>query len=83
MYWKKGSLGRWRACLGCVAPCIRDEFYESRSLELEHEVGGNFRPSLLLVRSRLQPSANMGNMKMTLNIVLKVIETAEMEANDV
>ena len=35
--------------------CIRDAFYESRSLEMERKVGGNFRPRLLI---SVKPIAN-------------------------
>ena len=63
--------------------CIRDAFHESRSLELERKVGGNFHLRLLI---NVKPIANKyheGNVKRTLKRGLKVLEIAELEANDV
>ena len=79
----KGFRGRWHACLSCVVLCIRDAFYESRSLELERKVGGNFHPRLLISVKPIANKYHEGNMKRTLKRGLKVLEIAELEANDV
>ena len=63
--------------------CIRDAFYESRSLELECKVGGNFHPRLIMIVKPIANKYHEGNMKRTLKRGLKVLEIAELEANDV
>ena len=63
--------------------CIRDVFYKSRSLELECKVGGNFHPRLLINVTPIANKYHAGNMKRTLKRGLKVLEIAELEANDV
>ena len=39
--------------------CIRDAFYESRSLEMERKVGGNFHPRLIPVHSPLLKNSHL------------------------
>ena len=63
--------------------CIRDAFYESRSLEMERKVGGNFHPRLLMSVKPIVNKYREGNMKRTLKRGLKVLEIAELEAKDV
>ena len=63
--------------------CIRDAFYESRSLEVERKAGGNFHPRLLMSVKPIANKYHEGNMKRTLKRGLKVLEIAELEAKDV
>ena len=63
--------------------CIRDAFYESRSLEVERKAGGNFHPRLLISAKPIANKYHEGNMKRTLKRGLKVLEIAELEAKDV
>ena len=63
--------------------CIRDAFYESRSLEVERKAGGNFHPRLLISVKPIANKYHEGNMKRTLKRGLKVLEIAELEAKDV
>ena len=63
--------------------CIRDAFHESRSLELERKVGGNFHLRLLINAKPIANKYHEGNVKRTLNRWLKVLEIAELEAKDV
>ena len=58
-------------------------FHESRSLELERKVGGNVHPRLIINVKPLANKYHEGNMKRTLKRGLKVLEIAELEANDV
>ena len=63
--------------------CIRVALHESRSLELERKVGGNFHPRLIISVRPIANKYHEGNMKRTLKRGLKVLEIAELEANDV
>ena len=63
--------------------CIRVALHESRSLELERKVGGNFHPRLIMSVKPIANKYHEGNMKRTLKRGLKVLEIAELEANDV
>ena len=61
---------------------IRGEYLESRSLEVERKMGGNF---LLKLNIDPRPIANKyreGKVKRTLERGLKVREIAEREANE-
>ena len=75
--------GRRHACLSCVDPCIRDVFHESRPLESERKYGGNFHPMLLISVTPIANTYHEGNLIRTLKRGLKVLEFAELEANDV
>ena len=66
-----------------MALCIRDAFHESRSLELERKVGGNFHLRLLINAKPIANKYHEGNVKRTLKRGLKVLEIAELEAKDV
>ena len=63
--------------------CIRVALHESRSLELERKVGGNFHLRLIISVKPIANKYHEGNMKRTLKRGLKVLEIAELEANDV
>ena len=52
-------------------------------MELERKVGGNFHPRLLISVKPIANKYHEGNMKRTLKRGLKVLEIAELEANDV
>ena len=64
-------------------PCIRDVFHESRPLESERKYGGNFHPMLLISVTPIANTYHEGNLIRTLKRGLKVLEFAELEANDV
>ena len=66
-----------------MALCIRDAFHESRSLELERKVGGNFHLRLLINATPIANKYHEGIVKMTWKRGLKVLEIAELEAKDV
>ena len=46
--------------------CIRDAFYESRSLEVERKAGGNFHPRLLISVKPIANKYHEGNVRKAL-----------------
>ena len=65
-----------------VALYVRCGFIESRSLELERKMGGNFPLKLNIDPRPIANKYREGKMKRTLKRELKVPEIAEREANE-
>ena len=61
---------------------IRYGYIESRSLEVERKMGGNFHPKLNIDPRPIANKYREGKMKRTLERELKVPEIAEREANE-
>ena len=77
-------ISRKATCLSeLCGPLYTGCVHESRSLEFERTYGGNFHPRLLINVTPIANKYHAGNMKRTLKRGLKVLEIAELEANDV
>ena len=61
--------------------CVQCSLYESRSSELERQVGGKFHLKLNIGLRPIENKYHEGKMKRTLERELKVPEIAEREAN--
>jgi hypothetical protein len=64
-----------------AALCVQCSLYESRSSELERQVGGKFHLKLNIGLRPIENKYHEGKMKRTLERELKVPEIAEREAN--